>query len=72
MKTRNKILVTLSGTLNKWRNKGQEGPVFVVLSLFLSEKEKPSEFQSMAFKKGQNSASVFHMRWDGLEYHGMV
>lgn len=42
-------------------------PVLVVLSLFLSEKEKPSEFQGMAFRKGQNSASVLHVRCDGLE-----
>lgn len=42
--------------------------MLVVLSRFLSEKEKPSEFQSMAFKKGQNSASVLHV----TIYHGMV
>lgn len=38
-----------------------QSPMLVILSVFLAEKEKPSEFQSMALKKGQNSASVLHM-----------
>lgn len=45
-----------------------QGPTLVILSVFLTEKEKPSEFQSMTLKKGQNSASVLHMTM----YHGMV